>query len=176
MGGTRSRSRVGTSLSAGRPHLTSNLTDIETPMLKTWNYQQLTDAVEKELQDIAGGAPAADPAIRVRRAGVAHGVYMLWHNVTTHGGQQHQDRRRLEALAKSTTGHAEAFSRPADQDSVTGLLQRLAGLNRDAGEIGAGMLAQLVDEARLLLAMRESTAGESELLASALARLDISPN
>lgn len=127
-------------------------------MLKTWNYQQLTDAAEKELADIAGDAPAADPAIRLRRAGVAHGVYMLWHNVTTHGGQQHQDRQRLEALAKTTTGHAEAFSRPADQDPITALLRRLADLNRDAGEIGAGMLAQLVDEARLLLALREGRA------------------
>ncbi|CAB3730862.1 Uncharacterised protein [Achromobacter xylosoxidans] len=127
-------------------------------MLKTWNYQQLTAAAERELQDIAGGAPATDPAIQVRRAGVAHGVYMFWHNVTTHGGQQHLDSMRLKALAKAMPGHAEAFNRPADQDPVTALLQRLAGLNRDAGEIGAGMLAQLVDEARLLLVMRESTA------------------
>lgn len=131
-------------------------------MLKTWNYQQLTAAAEKELQDIAGGAPAVDPAIRLRRAGVAHGVYMLWHNVTTHGGQQHQDRQRLEALAKTTTGHAEAFSRPADRDPVAALLQRLAGLNRDAGEIGAGMLAQLVDEAQRLLALQGCNAQACE--------------
>lgn len=38
------------------------------------------------------------------------------------------------------------------QDPVVALLQRVAGLNRDAGEIGAGMFAQLVDEARRLLA------------------------
>lgn len=79
---------------------------------------------------------------------------MFWHNVTTHGGQQHQDSMRLKALAKAMPGHAEAFNRPANQDPVTALLQRLAGLNRNAGEIGAGMLAQLVDEARLLLAFQ----------------------
>ena len=45
-------------------------------MPKTWNYQQLTAAAERELQAIADGAPADDPAIRLRRAGVAHGVYM----------------------------------------------------------------------------------------------------
>lgn len=127
-------------------------------MLKTWNYQQLTAAAERELRDIAEDAPHADPAIRVRRAGVAHGVYMFWHNVTTHGGQQHQDSLRLKGVAAAVSGHAEAFSREADEDPVSALLQRVAGLNRDAGEIGAGTLAQLVDEARLLLALRQASA------------------
>lgn len=130
-------------------------------MPKTWNYQQLTAAAERELRDIAEDAPHADPAIRVRRAGVAHGVYMFWHNVTTHGGQQHQDSLRLKGLASAVSGHAEAFSREADEDPVSALLQRVAGLNRDAGEIGAGTLAQLVDEARLLLALRQATGPEA---------------
>lgn len=127
-------------------------------MPKTWNYQQLTAAAERELRDIAEDAPHADPAIRARRAGVAHGVYMFWHNVTTHGGQQHQDSLRLKGLAAAVSGHAEAFSREADEDPVSALLQRVAGLNRDAGEIGAGTLAQLVDEARLLLALGQASA------------------
>ena len=92
-------------------------------MPKTWNYQQLTAAAERELQAIADGAPADDPAIRLRRAGVAHGVYMLWHNLTTHARQPHQDRQRLETLAKATPGHAEAFGQLADQDPAAKLLQ-----------------------------------------------------
>lgn len=130
-------------------------------MPKTWNYQQLTAAAERELQAIADGAPAADPAVRLRRAGVAHGVYMLWHNLTTHDRQPHQDRQRLEALAKAAPGRAEAFGQLADQDPVAKLLQRLAGLNRDACEIGAGQLAQLIDEARRLMALQAGCAAVS---------------
>lgn len=36
------------------------------------------------------------------------------------------------------------------------LIRRLANLNRDAGEIGPGMLVQLVDQARAILAAEES--------------------
>lgn len=130
-------------------------------MPKTWNYQQLTAAAERQLQTIADGAPAADPAVRLRRAGVAHGVYMLWHNLTTHDRQPHQDRQRLKALTESAPGRAEAFGQLADQDPVAKLLQRLAGLNRNAGEIGAGQLAQLIDEARRLMALQAGCAAVS---------------
>jgi 4-hydroxy-L-threonine phosphate dehydrogenase PdxA len=38
----------------------------------------------------------------------------------------------------------------AKQDGLEALSRKVAGLNPDAGEIGAGMLAQLVSEARRL--------------------------
>ena len=43
----------------------------------------------------------------------------------------------------------------AANGEMKAFVERVSRLNRDAGEIGAGMLAQLVDEARAILAKVE---------------------
>lgn len=61
-----------------------------------------------------------------------------------------QHSTALKALVAKVTGNdLQLQTRPVPlQIRAAALVQRVAGLNRDAGEVGAGMLAQLVDEAR----------------------------
>lgn len=57
----------------------------------------------------------------------------------------------LAELRDLGRGHCEADARLiAKAPELHALALRIARLNRDAGEIGAGMLASLVDEARRL--------------------------
>ncbi|WMD24015.1 hypothetical protein RAS12_30755 (plasmid) [Achromobacter seleniivolatilans] len=74
-------------------------------MKNSWTYKQLTAAAERELRMLAAKAADPDPAEQSRRAAVAHGVFMLWHNATTQCNVM-QDRVRFEALIKEIACHA----------------------------------------------------------------------
>ncbi len=67
-------------------------------MQTSWTYKQLTAAAERELRALAAQPVEAGPDALARRAAVAHGMYMLWHNATTQCNVM-PDRHRLRALA-----------------------------------------------------------------------------
>lgn len=79
-------------------------------MQNSWTYKQLTAAAARELQMLAAKPVDPDPAEQSRRAAVAHGVFMLWHNATAHGNLM-PDRTRLEVLIKE-------IARPAPSDGA----------------------------------------------------------
>lgn len=74
-------------------------------MQSSWTYKQLTAAAERELRMLAAKAADPDPAEQSRRAAVAHGVFMLWHNATMQCNTM-QDRVRFEALIKEIASPA----------------------------------------------------------------------
>jgi hypothetical protein len=85
-------------------------------MQSSWSYRQLTAAAERELRMLASKAADSDTSAQARRAAVAHGVYMLWHNATTQCNTM-QDRDRLKALAEAN-GALSPLD-PANDASVT---------------------------------------------------------
>ncbi|MPS81776.1 MAG: hypothetical protein E2591_27280 [Achromobacter sp.] len=97
-------------------------------MQNSWTYKQLTAAAERELRMLAAKAAEPDSVEQSRRAAVAHGVFMLWHNATAQCNTM-QDRVRLEALIKEiaspapSDGEHAKFLEICQPDGDTYLLQ-----------------------------------------------------